>query len=56
LIGEIVVTIDATPDGYGDAVNLGVFVTPAEIKMTFSEFLSKLEMEKKDRSGVYYAQ
>ncbi|XP_048242228.1 bifunctional peptidase and (3S)-lysyl hydroxylase Jmjd7-like [Haliotis rufescens] len=54
-IGELEVTVTATPNGYADAVTEGKFVMPEEQRMTMSEFLDHLD--KGDNSAeVYYIQ
>ena len=49
------VSVSLTPDGYADAVRGGQFVTPAERRMTFSEFLDIID-EKTLTNGVVYIQ
>ena len=44
-----------TPDGYADAVREGVFVTPAERRMTFCQFLDIID-HKTPTDGVVYIQ
>ena len=50
------VTIDITPDGYGDCVKLHkYFVTPLEEKMSFNTFMDIIE-GKKIFNGIVYCQ
>jgi hypothetical protein len=43
-LGETPVTIDITPDGYGDCVKMHkYFVTPLEEKMPFNQFMDIIE-------------
>lgn len=50
------VTIDVTPDGYGDCVKLHkYFVTPVEEKMSFNRFIDIIE-GKEIYDGVVYCQ
>jgi hypothetical protein len=37
------VTVDFTPDGHGDTVRDGVFVTPVEKRLPFGAFVDILE-------------
>eukprot|EP00808_Paulinella_micropora_P026626 g45988.t1 len=56
VVGDEVVTIDATPDGLGDAVvDSTWFVTPAEKRMTFREFAQALKRNGRTE-GVLYCQ
>jgi len=54
-IGSKLVTVAVTPDGYADAVCQGVFVTPAERQMKFSQFLDIID-HKAPTNGVVYIQ
>lgn len=55
-LGETPVTIDITPDGYGDCVQLHkYFVTPVEEKMPFNAFMDIIE-GKKSFNGIVYCQ
>jgi len=54
-VGSSVVTVAVTPDGYADAVCEGVFVTPAERQMTFSQFLDIID-QKVPTNGIVYIQ
>jgi hypothetical protein len=50
------VTVDITPDGYGDSVKLyKYFVTPLEEKMPFNHFMDIIE-GKKSFNGIVYCQ
>jgi hypothetical protein len=49
------VSVDFTPDGHGDTVRDGIFVTPVEKKMPFGAFVDVLE-GKASTSGVPYCQ
>jgi len=44
-----------TPNGYADAVHQDMFVTPAERRMTFTEFLDVID-HKTTTNGVMYIQ
>ncbi len=55
-LGDTPVTIDITPDGYGDCVKLHkYFVTPLEEKMPFNSFMDIIE-GKKSFNGIVYCQ
>ncbi|CAF4526344.1 unnamed protein product [Rotaria sp. Silwood1] len=55
-LGDTPVTIDITPDGYGDCVKLHkYFVTPLEEKMPFNYFMDIIE-GKKSFNGIVYCQ
>lgn len=55
-LGDHVVTIDVTPDGYGDSVKLHkYFVTPVEERMPFDRFMNIIE-GKEAFDGVVYCQ
>eukprot|EP01116_Phalansterium_solitarium_P009609 TRINITY_DN23847_c0_g1_i1.p1 TRINITY_DN23847_c0_g1~~TRINITY_DN23847_c0_g1_i1.p1 ORF type:complete len:336 (-),score=80.02 TRINITY_DN23847_c0_g1_i1:91-1098(-) len=58
-IGDNIVTVDWTPNGYGDAVTPTpdgpMFVEPERRHMKFSEFLS-INENPRDYAGVYYVQ
>jgi hypothetical protein len=53
--GDAPVTIDVTPDGFGDSVKGEYFVTPFEEDMKFSSFVDILT-KKTPRNGVHYCQ
>lgn len=56
-IGNKVVTVSVTPNGYADAVNEGYFAMPEERKMMMSSFLDILEGKSSDaHCGVFYIQ
>ena len=61
-IGDCVVSVAVTPDGYADAVVEGRwFVTPLEVQMKFSELVDMLENGDEKGvtqfpKGVYYIQ
>ena len=55
-LGDTPVTIDITPDGYGDCVKLHkYFVTPIEEKMPFNSFMDIIE-GKMSFNGIVYCQ
>jgi jumonji domain-containing protein 7 len=55
-LGDTSVTIDITPDGYGDCVKLHkYFVTPVEEKMPFNHFMDIIE-GKRTFNGIVYCQ
>ena len=55
-LGDTPVTIDITPDGYGDCVKLHkYFVTPVEEKMPFNHFMDIIE-GKTSFNGIVYCQ
>ncbi len=55
-LGETPVTIDITPDGYGDCVKMHkYFVTPLEEKMPFNQFMDIIE-GKTPFNGIVYCQ
>lgn len=54
-IGEQLVSVAVTPNGYADAVHRGMFVMPEERLMKFAKFLDILE-GKNDARGVFYVQ
>ena len=41
--GELTVTVDVTPDGYGDCVKSNLFVKPEERRMLFKDFIANLQ-------------
>eukprot|EP00735_Rhodelphis_limneticus_P010238 TRINITY_DN2958_c0_g1::TRINITY_DN2958_c0_g1_i1::g.3891::m.3891 TRINITY_DN2958_c0_g1::TRINITY_DN2958_c0_g1_i1::g.3891 ORF type:complete len:376 (+),score=66.58,sp/P0C870/JMJD7_HUMAN/45.95/2e-93,Cupin_8/PF13621.1/5e-78,Cupin_4/PF08007.7/2.9e+03,Cupin_4/PF08007.7/0.083,JmjC/PF02373.17/5.5e+03,JmjC/PF02373.17/0.69 TRINITY_DN2958_c0_g1_i1:2-1129(+) len=48
------VSVNVTPDGYGDCIHSGVFVKPEERKIPFSEFRQNLnDVEKRFRPAFY---
>jgi len=53
--GSSVVTVAVTPDGYADAAHEGMFVTPAERQMNFSQFLDIID-HKTTTNGIVYVQ
>jgi jumonji domain-containing protein 7 len=54
--GNVEVTVDVTPDGFGDhVVDDKYFVKPLQEKMKFGDFIDVIE-KKKPSSGVYYIQ
>jgi len=53
--GSSVVTVAVTPNGYADAVHQGMFVTPAERQITFSQFLDIID-NKTTTNGIVYVQ
>lgn len=55
-LGDKLVTIDITPDGYGDSVKLHkYFVTPLEEQMRFNRFMDIIE-GKQSYNGIVYCQ
>ncbi|KAK7015906.1 JmjC domain-containing protein 7 [Halocaridina rubra] len=54
-IGDEVVSVAVTPNGYADAPNGNFFVMPEERNMKFSKFLSIME-EPENYPGVFYIQ
>ena len=55
-LGDHSVTIDVTPDGYGDCVKLHkYFVTPVEERMPFNHFMNIIEGREKF-DGIVYCQ
>ncbi|CAF0921128.1 unnamed protein product [Adineta ricciae] len=55
-LGDQLVTIDITPDGYGDSVKLHkYFVTPLEEKMPFNHFMDIID-GKIQYNGIVYCQ
>lgn len=55
-MGDNKVTVDATPNGFGDAIVNGThFVKPDELQMTINEFFDYIE-KKSPTSDVYYLQ
>lgn len=55
-LDDKLVTIDVTPDGYGDCVKLHkYFVTPVEEQMPFNHFMDIIE-GKKSFDGIVYCQ
>ena len=58
-IGDEIVSVAVTPNGYADAVFGDKFVMPEERKLPFSGFLDVLEEHKdkdKETSGIFYVQ
>eukprot|EP01120_Amphizonella_sp_Union-15-10_P007234 TRINITY_DN2424_c0_g1_i2.p1 TRINITY_DN2424_c0_g1~~TRINITY_DN2424_c0_g1_i2.p1 ORF type:complete len:253 (+),score=36.96 TRINITY_DN2424_c0_g1_i2:311-1069(+) len=59
-MADTLISIDSTPNGYGDAVvsdgAKDYFVKPYVTKMRFDTFVSKFNESKKDGSAVYYLQ
>lgn len=54
-LGETTVTVDVTPNGYGDAiVNDTHFVKPDEQQLTINKFFDCIE--DKEKESVYYIQ
>uniref|UniRef100_H2Z173 Bifunctional peptidase and (3S)-lysyl hydroxylase JMJD7 n=1 Tax=Ciona savignyi TaxID=51511 RepID=H2Z173_CIOSA len=53
-MGEKLIDVAVTPDGFADAVRDGKFMLPEERSMTFSTFLRHLS--EKDGSDVFYIQ
>lgn len=54
-IGERVVTVAVTPNGYADAITDGKFVMPEERQMAMSEFLDIMD-HPDQYNGVFYIQ
>lgn len=54
-LADATVTIDITPDGFGDVVRGEYFVTPVEEDMKFSRFLDLLSA-RDEVKGVHYCQ
>eukprot|EP00301_Raphidiophrys_heterophryoidea_P013760 c2127_g1_i1.p1 GENE.c2127_g1_i1~~c2127_g1_i1.p1 ORF type:complete len:308 (+),score=57.92 c2127_g1_i1:42-926(+) len=42
-LGQDLVSVDMTPTGYADAIVGDLFVTPATVKMPFSDFLDRID-------------
>ena len=55
IIGENVVQIAVTPDGWADAVVDGIFRLPEERNMKFSDFIDKLQ-NGKAKEEIFYLQ
>ena len=65
-MGDERVVVSVTPNGYADAVCGDLFVTPFEMEMLFSDFLSVLRSQRQPQGpahcpahtpeGVYYIQ
>jgi len=54
-IGDKIVTVTVTPNGYADAPNDGYFVMPEERSMKFGDFLDIMN-NPEQHYGVYYVQ
>ena len=55
-IGQKVVTVAVTPNGYADAVCGDRFVMPEERKLPFSEFLDIIDGDRDESKGIFYIQ
>ncbi|KAL4224639.1 JmjC domain-containing protein 7 [Mactra antiquata] len=54
-IGDTVVTVAVTPNGYADAITDGKFVMPEQRMMKFGEFLD-IMADPSSKTGVFYVQ
>ena len=57
-MGDQRITVSVTPNGYADAINGGLFMTPFEMEMMFADFLATLDGRRLSHhpNGVYYIQ